>query len=93
MIIGACAFKLRISWASSLKEKRMVVKSLTDKMKNRFNISVAEIEELDNHKVAVIAFSMVTNEVAHANSVIDKVINYVENNTDAEIFDIQTEIL
>ena len=54
MIIGTCMITLRIPWASSLKDKRMVVKSLTDKMKHKFNISVAEVEEQDNHRVAVI---------------------------------------
>lgn len=93
MIIGTCTITLRISWASSLKEKRMVVKSLIDRMKNKFNISVAEVEQQDNHKIAVIGFACVTNETQHANSMIDKVINFVENNTEAEIEDAFIEIL
>ncbi len=93
MIIGTCTVTLRISWASSLKEKRMVLKSLMDRMKNKFNISVAEIEEQDNHKIAVIGFACVTNETSHANSMIDKVINYIEDNTEAEIEDTFKEIL
>ena len=89
MIIGTCMITLRISWASSLKEKRMVVKSLIDRMKNKFNISVAEVD----HKIAVIGFACVTNEAAHANSIIDKVIDFAENNTEAEIEDTFIEIL
>ncbi len=93
MIVGTCTVTLRISWAASLKEKRMVLKSLMDRMKNKFNISVAEIDEQDNHKIAVIGFACVTNETSHANSMIDKVINFIENNTEAEIEDTFKEIL
>ena len=93
MIIGTCTVTLRIPWASSLKEKRMVIKSLMDRMKNKFNISVAEVEEQDNHKTAVIGFACVTNETAHANSIIDKVMIFIEDNTEAEIEDEFREIL
>lgn len=93
MIIGTCTVTLRISWASSLKEKRMVIKSLIDRMKNKFNISVAEVDEQDSHKTAVIGFACVTNETAHANSIIDKVINFIENSTQAEVEDTFEEIL
>lgn len=93
MIIGTCTVILRISWASSLKEKRMVIKSLMDRMKNKFNISVAEVEEQDKHRVAVIGFACVTNEVSHANSIINKVLNFIEDNTEAEIQDSYIEIL
>ena len=93
MIIGTCTVTLRIPWASSLKEKRMVIKSLMDRMKNKFNISVAEVDEQDNHKTAVIGFACVTNETAHANSIIDKVLNFIEDNTEAEIEDEFREIL
>lgn len=93
MIIGTCMVTLRISWASSLKEKRMVVKSITDKMKNKFNISVAEVEEQDNHKIAVIGFACVTNQVSHADSIIENVVNFIENNTEAEVADVFREIL
>ena len=93
MIVGTCLITLRISWASSLKEKRMVVKSLIDRMKNKFNISVAEVEHQDNHKKAVIGFACVTNETSHANSIIDKVLDFVENNSEAEVEETFIEIL
>ena len=93
MIIGTCMITLRIPWASSLKDKRMVVKSLTDKMKHKFNISVAEVEEQDNHRVAVIGFACVTNQNSHTDSIIENVISFVENNTEAEITDVFRENL
>ena len=93
MIIGTCTVTLRISWASSLKEKRMVIKSLMDRMKNKFNISVAEVDEQDNHKIAVIGFACVTNEVKHADSMLNNILNFIEDNTEAEIQDSFIEIL
>jgi uncharacterized protein YlxP (DUF503 family) len=56
-------------------------------------VSVAEIEHQDIHKSIVIGFACVTNETSHANSVIDTVINYIENHTDAELGDVVIEIL
>ena len=93
MVVGTCTVTLRIFMADSLKEKRMVVKSLVEKMKNRFNISVAEVDEQDNHRAAVIGFACVTNEASHADSIIDKVLNFMENNTEAEITEIYRELL
>ena len=93
MIIGTCKIYLRVEWAKTLKDKRMVLRSLTDKMKNKFNTSVAEVEAQDIHNLIVIGFVCVTNEVSHANSIIDSVVNYVDKSTDSEIIDTIIEIL
>ena len=93
MIVGTCKVYLRADWVMSLKDKRMVVKSIVEKIKHKFNVSVAEIEMQDVHKDIAIGFACVTNEVSHANSVIDNVINYIENNTDAILEDVVIEIL
>lgn len=93
MIIGTCKVYLTADWVTSLKEKRMVVKSLLEKIKNKFNVSVAEVENQDLHKSIVIGFVCVTNEVSHANSILDNVLNYIERSTDAVVIDIVTEIL
>lgn len=93
MIIGTCKVYLIAEWVNSLKDKRMVVKSIIDKTKNKFNVSVAEVERQDVHKSIVIGFVCVTNEVSHANSIIDNVLNFIERNTDAVIDDVEIEIL
>ena len=93
MIIGTCQVYLTAEWVSSLKEKRMVVKSIIDKVRHKFNVSIAEIEMQDIHKNIVIGFACVTNEVRYANSVIDNVINFIEKNTQACINDTIIEIL
>ncbi len=93
MVIGTCVVYLTAEWVFSLKEKRMVVKSVIEKAKHKFNISIAEVDRQDLHKNIVIGFACVTNERAHADSIIENVINFIENNTDAVIDRIETEIL
>lgn len=93
MIVGTCVVTLRIPWALSLKDKRMVVKSLTEKMKHKFNISVAEVDMQDVHRTAVIGFACVTNSMSHADSIVDNVVRFIENNTEAEIEDVFKEML
>ena len=93
MIIGTCKVYLEAEWVFSLKDKRMIVKSIIEKTRHKFNVSVAEVENQDMHKSIVIGFACVTNEVSHANSIIDTVINFIEKNTDAVITDTVIEIL
>lgn len=92
MIIGSCKIYLEAEWVFSLKDKRMIVKSLVEKIRRKFNVSVAEVENNDIHKSIVIGIACVTNETSHADSIINNVINFIENNTDAVIVDIITEI-
>jgi uncharacterized protein YlxP (DUF503 family) len=91
MHIGVCKIRLRIPDSQSLKAKRRVIKSLVDRLKNRFNIAVAEVEALDAHQFAVLATVSVSNDVAHLNKLISHVITFVEKNVDAELVDYETE--
>ncbi|NLN48581.1 MAG: DUF503 domain-containing protein [Clostridiales bacterium] len=93
MIIGAGKVYLYADWVHSLKEKRMVVKSIIDRVKNKYNVSIAEIENLDMHKSIVIGFACVSNSVRQSNSCIQNVVDYIEQNTDAVIEKIETELL
>lgn len=92
MIIAAAAVKLYAPWVRWLKDKRMVVKSLIDKSKNKFNISIAEVDEQDTHQTIVLGLACVAGSVSHANSMIDSVLSFIEDNTDAEVIDIQREL-
>ena len=82
---------LRASWVNSLKEKRMIVKSIIQKLKNKFNISVAEIGEQDVHKTIVIGVAAICGSSAQSDSTMEHIITFVESNTDAEIIDIKVE--
>ena len=93
MIIGACTINMRAEWVNSLKEKRTVVKSIIDKVKNKYNVSIAEVENQDMHKDISLGFACVTNEARHAQTILQNVLSFIENNTDAVVVDVQTEIL
>ena len=92
MIIEAATVKLYANWVHSLKEKRMVVKSILSKVQNKFNVSIAEVDKQDIHQTAMIGIVCVAATVALANSTIDKVISFIEKNAEGEIIDIQREM-
>lgn len=84
--------ELRASWVHSLKEKRMVVKSITQRLKNKFNISVCEVEEQDIHQKIVIGICGVGGSTALIDSSIENIITFIEDNTDAEMLHIEREV-
>jgi uncharacterized protein YlxP (DUF503 family) len=93
MFIGTAKMKIHLPWVHSLKEKRMVVKSLCAKARNLFNVSVAEVEEQDIHQIAVLGFAGIAGDRAQADSIIDHVLNFVEGNTEGEIVSIDREVI
>jgi uncharacterized protein YlxP (DUF503 family) len=93
MITGTCKLYLRADWVQSLKGKRSVLKSIVEKTKRKFNVSIAEIEQMDNHKMIVLGFACVTNDARLADEMVRNVVNYIENSTDAILDDYIVEIL
>lgn len=93
MIIGTGKVYLHANWVHSLKEKRMIVKSITAKVRNKFNVSVSEVEDLDLHQSIVIGLACVSNDTRVANSMIQNAVNFIESNTEAELLDYQIEII
>jgi uncharacterized protein YlxP (DUF503 family) len=91
MVIGCAEVKIHIPWVHSLKEKRSEVKSLCAKVKNKFNVSIAEVEEQDTHQKAVLGFACVAGDASLADSIVDTVINFIESNTEGEIISINRE--
>lgn len=92
MKIVAMEFRLHAPWVHSLKEKRMIVKSIVSKLQNRFYVSVAEIDEQDTHQIIVIGVAAIVPHNAMADSLIDEISSFVEENTEAEILDEAREI-
>lgn len=93
MFIGTGIITMRANWCHSLKEKRMVVRSIIDKTKHKFNISIAEVGDQDLHNSIVIGFSCINSDKNVVNSIVNKVINYIEDNTDAEILNVEIEVI
>ena len=93
MVIGCCILRFTAEWVTSLKEKRMVVKSLVEKTKHKFNISAAETDCQDIHQTIVIGIACVSNEAVHAEQMIDTAVDFMERSTDAVLDGIDTQII
>lgn len=94
MNVALATLTLRLPENGSLKGKRQVVKSIQQRLHNRFNVSVAEVEHNDAWQLAGLAICAVANDAAHAGEVVAKALAYVESlRLDAEIIDAQTEII
>ena len=85
--------EIRVSWVHSLKEKRMIVNSIIQKLKNKFNISIGEVNSQDNHKIIGIGLSMVCGTKAIADGAKEKILFFIEGNCEGEIVNIFDEII
>ena len=92
MKIATITFRLHAPWVHSLKEKRMIVKSLIAKLQNKFHVSVAEIAEQDVHQIIVIGVAAIVPHNAQADSLMEDISRFVEENTEAEVVDEEWEI-
>ena len=92
MKIAAITFRLHAPYVHSLKEKRMIVKSLVARLQNKFHVSAAEIDEQDTHQIIVIGVAAIVPHNAMADSLMDEISLFVEENCEAEILDEQREI-
>ena len=90
--VAVVTIRLYAPWVHSLKEKRMVVKSILAKVRNKFQVSAAETEEQDIHKSIVIAAASIAAHSAQADSIMDEIVRFVEQNTEAEIVGEEREI-
>jgi len=92
VILGTLKVRLQIPGSSSLKEKRKVVKSIKDRLLS-LNASVAEVDDLNLWQAATIGIAVVSNEAAHANEMLDKALNIITMNMNAEILNSEMEII
>ncbi len=93
MHVGVARVALRIPENGSLKGKRMVVRSVTQRVRNRFNVAVAEVDTQDDRGLATLGITCVSGDARHANEMLDKVIDFIEEERlDAEVADVQLEL-
>jgi uncharacterized protein YlxP (DUF503 family) len=93
VVIGVCQLELLLHGNSSLKGKRQVLKSIVQRARQRFNISIAEVEDQDLWQKAVLGICAVSNDRQRINSILDQVVSFVENTNLAELTDSQIEIM
>ncbi|MFQ3663320.1 MAG: DUF503 domain-containing protein [Chloroflexaceae bacterium] len=78
MVIGLCTISLSIPVASSLKEKRQVVKSLIARIRNEFNVSIIEVDDHDLWQSAVLAVACVATSASYAHGQLEAVVKFID---------------
>lgn len=93
MVVGVCTLELDIPASHSLKDKRRVVRSLTARVRQSFNVSIAEVDSQDAWQHATIGIVCVSSDAEYAHGLLEKVIDHIERSRlDAVIADYSIEI-
>lgn len=92
MTVSVITVKLYAPWVHSLKEKRMIVNSITHKLRNKFNVSVIEAAEQDIHQTIVIGIAYIAATTQLADCIAENIAGFIESNTDAEMLSFEKEI-
>ena len=93
MVVGICRLDLRIRENNSLKGKRRILQRIIERVKNKFNVSIAEVGNHDLWQSSQIGFCMVGNDKRFINSALDKIIYFIEEINIAEITKSDIEII
>jgi len=94
MKIGVCKISLRLPENLSLKGKRQVLKSITTRIRNQFNVSVAEVDDQDLWQLATLGICCVSNDKRYTNEVLSKVVDFIAGSRfEVEILNYEIEIL
>ncbi|MEX2247304.1 MAG: DUF503 domain-containing protein [Dehalococcoidia bacterium] len=94
MNAGLLRFSLRLPESGSLKDKRQVVRSVAQRIRNKFQVAVAEVDDNEAWQIATIGVACVSNSARHCEEVLREVVAFVEDSRlDAEVLDVETEIV
>ena len=93
VIVGLCRLELFIADSQSLKDKRQVLLSLKDRLRQKFNLSVAEVDAQDLWQKAVLALACVSNDGRYVNQILDQALNLVRGQMVVEVVQSRIELL
>src|SRR5260370_26519988 len=94
MHVGVARIALHLAGNASLKGKRMVVKSVAQRVRNRFNVAVAEVDTQDAWQVATLGIVCISDDPRHANEMLSKVIDFIASERlDAEVGQVDMELI
>jgi uncharacterized protein YlxP (DUF503 family) len=93
MVVGVAKLSLRLPGNKSLKGKRKVIKSIRERLRQRFNLAVAETDAQDLWQTAELGLVAIGNQSGYIDSKLDKAINFIENMQIAEIVNIERELI
>jgi uncharacterized protein YlxP (DUF503 family) len=92
MIVGSLRVRLLVRESRSLKDKRQVVRSIKDRLRNGFNVSVAEVDAQDHRQLAVLGLAMVSNEARHVRAAFGQILAALRVHPVAELLDHEMEV-
>jgi uncharacterized protein YlxP (DUF503 family) len=92
MTVGTCRVELHIAGNHSLKGKRRVIRSIKDRVHGRFNVSIAEVDRLDDWQRATLGIACVSNDPRLVDEVLSKVVNLIEACGEAAILDYEIDV-
>lgn len=92
MVVGSLCVRLLIRDSRSLKDKRQVVRSIKDRLRNAFNVSVAEVEAEDQRQLAVLGIAMVSNEAHHVRLELQKIVEILRSHPIAEFISYEIDV-
>lgn len=93
MIVGLMQIEIRIEDSFTLKDKRRVLKSLIERTKRSFNVSIAEVDNNEIVNFATLGLSTVSNSTRFIDEVFDKILGFLENNFNIEIVKAKRELI
>jgi uncharacterized protein len=93
MTIGVLQLELSVTDAMSLKDKRRVIKSIKDRIAHGHNVSIAEVDALDEHRRCVLGIAMVANERRYVEGALSKLVDFVRAVPQVSLMDFQIELL
>jgi len=94
MNTGICKVKLHLRESQSLKDKRRILKSIVSRLRNQYNVSIAEVDDQDLWQLATLGVTCVSNHNQHVDETLSKVMNFIVHNyPDLEVVNHEIEIL
>jgi len=93
MVIGVLTLELELPGAYSLKDKRMILNRIRDRVRQKFNVAIAEVDENDVWNRAVLGIVTVSNKQLFANKVLSQTVNLVESIRDCQVEDMTMEFI
>ena len=93
MVVGVCTVELWIPESQSLKDKRQVLHSVKDRLRGKFNLSVAEVDGQDLWQKAVLGMACVANDGSHVEQVLEQALNVIKSMLTIEVVRVHRELL
>lgn len=91
MVTRCAKVKLYVPQCHSLKEKRMILQSIITRTRNKFNVSIAEVDLQDVHQTICLGIAVVSGSFNLAQSVLDEVLRFIEDSFDADFISLDFE--